>query len=105
MAAYSLLIRGGMAARNKKLERLDIGIENDKIKGLGDLSRLSADLVIDASGYYVSPGFIDLTSHSDTHWTLFNHPSQESLLAQGITTILGGNCGSSLAPLVHARDI
>ena len=105
MAAYSLLIKGGMVARNKKLERLDVGIENDKIKALGDLSRLSADLVIDASGYYVSPGFIDLTSHSDTHWTLFNHPSQESLLAQGVTTILGGNCGSSLAPLVHARDI
>ena len=105
MAKYSVLIKGGMALHEGKLERLDIGIKNDKIDSLGNLERESADLVVDASGKYVSPGFIDLTNHSDTHWTLFSQTKQESMLAQGITTILGGNCGSSLAPLVKASDI
>lgn len=91
--------------QGKELKPLDLGIKNDKIEAVGDLSGENAEIVIDASGKYVSPGFIDLTSHSDTHWTLFNAPGQESLLAQGITTILGGNCGISLAPLVRASDI
>lgn len=105
MAAYSVLIKGGMVVREKKLLRLDVGIKDDKIQDLGDLSRGDSPVVIDASGRLVAPGFVDLTSHSDTHWTLFSEPSQESFLRQGVTTILGGNCGSSLAPLVKAEDI
>ena len=105
MATYSVLIKGGMVAREKKLERLDVGIKDDKIEAVGDLSGSEAPLIVEASGKCVAPGFIDLTSHSDTHWTLFSQPSQESLVRQGITTILGGNCGSSLAPLVKAGDI
>lgn len=105
MATYSVLIKGGMIFRDKKLERADIGIKDDKIQTIGDLARYSGMVVIDAAGKYVSPGFIDLTSHSDTHWTLFNYPSQESLLLQGVSTILGGSCGSSLAPLVKGEDI
>ncbi|HEY4527615.1 MAG TPA: D-aminoacylase, partial [Candidatus Paceibacterota bacterium] len=105
MASYSVLIKGGMIARGGNPERLDVGIKDDRIWAVGDLSREKAPVEIDATGRYVSPGFIDLTSHSDTHWTLFDHPSQESFLRQGVTTILGGNCGSSLAPLVKAGDI
>ena len=105
MASYSILIKGGEVLRGRKFERLDVGIKDDKIQEVGDLSGAKAELLIDASGKYVAPGFIDLTSHSDTHWTLFAFPGQESLLAQGITTILGGNCGASLAPLVKAEDI
>jgi len=105
MASYSVLIKWGMVLRGGNLERLDIGVKDDRILAVGDLSREKAPVEIDATGRYVSPGFIDLTSHSDTHWTLFDHPSQESFLRQGVTTILGGNCGSSLAPLVKASDI
>ncbi len=105
MASYSVLIKGGMVSRGGNPERLDVGIKDDKIQAVGDLSREKAPVEIDATGRYVSPGFIDLTSHSDTHWTLFDHPSQESFLRQGVTTILGGNCGSSLAPLVAPGDI
>lgn len=103
--AYSVLIKGGNVLRGRKFERADVGIKKDKIEDIGDFSRENADLVVDATDKYVSPGFIDLTNHSDTHWTLFSQPKQESLLAQGITTILGGNCGASLAPLVRASDI
>lgn len=94
-----------MVLQGKALERVDVGLKNDKISKIGDLSRDNAELVIDATGKFVSPGFIDLTSHSDTHWTLFNYPEQESFLAQGITTVLGGNCGASLAPLIKIEDI
>ncbi len=52
----------------------------------------------------VAPGFIDVTNHSDTFWRVFLNPDLESLIYQGITTIVGGNCGSSLAPLV-SHDI
>lgn len=103
--SYSVLIKGGNVLRGRKFERVDIAIKKDKIEDLGDFSGENAELVVDASGKYISPGFIDLTNHSDTHWTLFSQPKQESLLAQGITTILGGNCGASLAPLVKASDI
>ena len=103
--SYSVLIKGGNVLRGRKFERIDIGIKKDKIADLGDFSGENADLVVDATGKYISPGFIDLTNHSDTHWTLFSQPKQESLLRQGITTILGGNCGASIAPLVRASDI
>lgn len=105
MAKYSVLIKGGSVLQGGKLEKKDIGIKQDKIDSIGELSSSDAELVIDAAGKYISPGFIDLTNHSDTHWTIFSQPKQESLLAQGITTILGGNCGSSLAPLVKPSDI
>ncbi|MBI2024257.1 amidohydrolase family protein [Candidatus Giovannonibacteria bacterium] len=105
MASYSVIIKGGSVLRGNKLEPSDVGINKDKIEAVGDLSSASGDLIVDAKGKYVSPGFIDLTNHSDTHWTLFSQPRQDSLLIQGITTILGGNCGASLAPLVKSSDI
>ena len=107
MAHYSVIIKGGMVIDGKSgpMRQADVGVELDKIRAMGDLSGGSADLVIDASGKYAMPGFIDITNHSDTHWTLFNSPLQESLLTQGITTILGGNCGVSLAPLAGAKAI
>ncbi|MEK7085202.1 MAG: amidohydrolase family protein, partial [Patescibacteria group bacterium] len=108
MASESILIRGGMIYRDKKFEDADVLIEDGTIKTIGDFSgALSKEIenIVDASGKYVVPGFIDLTNHSDTHWTLFAHPGQESMLMQGVTTIVGGNCGSSLAPLVKGEDI
>ena len=83
----------------------DIGISNGIIVNIGHLSSASAKKVIDADGLFVSPGFIDVLSHSDTYLTLFTIPKQNSLISQGITTIIGGNCGSSLAPLVNSRAI
>jgi N-acyl-D-amino-acid deacylase len=107
MANVDVLIKGGMVIDGKlgKMRRADVTIDGDKISFVGDAAGTTGTLEIDATGKYVAPGFIDLTNHSDTHWRLFNDPGQESMLYQGITTILGGNCGSSLAPLVHGADI
>lgn len=102
MASYDIIIKNGTVfdGKGNVPQKTDIGITKDEIKKIGDLQKESATEVIDAKEKYVSPGFIDLTNHSDTHWTLFTQPKQESLLRQGVTTVLGGNCGSSLAPLL-----
>ncbi|MFH0803514.1 MAG: amidohydrolase family protein [Candidatus Tagabacteria bacterium] len=107
MATYSIIIKNGIIfdGTGSPLKQADIGIVNDKIKKVGNLQNDEATIIIDASNKYVCPGFIDITTHSDTHWTLFSQPSQESFIRQGITTIIGGHAGSSLAPLVKAEDI
>ncbi len=107
MPLYSVIIKNatifdGSGSLPKKS---DIGIEGDKITKIGDLGSEEASVEIDATGLYAAPGFIDITGHSDTHWTLFDYPLQESLLYQGVTTIFGGNCGSSLAPIARPSDI
>lgn len=107
MASYDIIIKGGTVfdGKGNKPQKIDIGIKGDEIKKIDNLDSQDAAEVIDAAGKYVCPGFIDLTNHSDTHWTLFAHPHQESLIKQGITTILGGNCGSSIAPLIKGSGI
>lgn len=107
MPLYSLIFRNALVfdGSGSEPKKSDIGIEGDKISFVGDLSAKSAPEEIDASGLYAAPGFIDITNHSDTHWTIFSAPSQESMIRQGVTTIIGGNCGSSLAPLVRPSDI
>lgn len=107
MAHYDVLIKNGMVIDGKRgaMRHADVGVDKETIKYIGDLKDSTGDLVIDASGQYVAPGFIDITNHSDTHWRLFIDPGQDSYLYQGVTTILGGVCGSSLAPLVSGEDI
>jgi len=59
-----------------------------------------SDKVIDADGCVIAPGFIDMHSHTD--WTLphVEHPGAlKCLLEQGVTTVVGGNCGFSPAPI------
>ncbi len=103
--AYDIVIKNGTVFNGKgdKPEKINIGISGDKITKLGGELK-AARKTIDAKGKYVCPGFIDLTTHSDNHWTLLSQPLQKSLLSQGVTTILGGNCGFSLAPVIFERD-
>jgi N-acyl-D-amino-acid deacylase len=76
--------------------KADIAIEQDAIAAIGNL-RSTSKQTIDASGLIVSPGFIDIHSHSD-HLLLIN-PFAESKLFQGVTCEVCGNCGFSAAPL------
>ncbi len=76
--------------------KADIAIEEGRIAKIGSIVAKGAR-IIDASGLTVSPGFIDAHSHSDGI-VLFN-PQMESTLAQGITTVVAGNCGWSPAPI------
>ena len=77
----------------------DIGIREGHIATMGDLDGAAAAEIIDATGKIVSPGFIDMHSHSDV--TLLEDGLAQSAIRQGITTLVNGNCGSSPAPVSH----
>ncbi|MBI4134183.1 MAG: amidohydrolase family protein [Candidatus Terrybacteria bacterium] len=83
----------------------DIAIRNGKIRALGEGLRERADQTIDAKGMIVAPGFVDILNHSDAYLTILKNPASESLLSQGITTAVIGNCGASLAPITHGNLI
>ena len=72
----------------------DVAIKDDKIDYIGNLEGVSAPLEIDATGKFVTPGFIDSHSHSDMH--LFTNPLCQSAVRQGVTTEVVGNCGFSM---------
>ena len=77
--------------------RSDIGIKNCRIYHVGRLNGRDAEKVIDARGLIVSPGFIDIHTHSDL--TLLVNPKAESKVRQGVTTETIGSCGFSAAPV------
>ncbi len=81
----------------------DLAVSNKVITKIGDLSKDKAQKIIDATNQYVTPGFIDISNRSDVYWRLFQDPGLESLLWQGITTIIGGNSGASLAPIYNQQ--
>lgn len=75
----------------------DIGIKGEKIETIGNLHQEQALSVIDAKGKTVTPGFIEPHSHADM--TVLFHPSMETYLMQGVTTVVSGNCGHGMAPM------
>ena len=85
-------------------EPMDVFVAGDKISAIGHFPNKNADEVLDGQGAYLSPGFIDVDTDSDHYLTLFDYPSQDDFLKQGVTTIFGGMCGSSLAPLLTDRS-
>ena len=82
----------------------DVGIKGDSIETVGDLTDTEAAVIIDATGKSVTPGFIDLHTHSDASFLV--DPHADSKLTQGVTLEYLGNCGMSFcAPLYGAaRD-
>ncbi|UCF93484.1 MAG: amidohydrolase family protein [Desulfobacterales bacterium] len=78
----------------------DVAVEGDRIVAVGQLESVDAEITIDASERVVAPGFIDMHSHAD--YTLPVWPTADSLLHQGITTVVVGQCGFSPAPLREA---
>ena len=75
----------------------DVGLVGDRIALIGDLSGRDAVRILDCTGKTIAPGFIDVHSHSDELWLAL--PRCDGKIAQGVTTEIGGNCGTSVAPL------
>ena len=97
---FDIIIRGGTVIDGSGDDRFqaDIGIVDDTIKEIGCLSRANGGKVIDATNRIVAPGFIDVHTHDDR--ILLAKPSMDMKVSQGVTSVVVGNCGISLAPLV-----
>ncbi|MEK7077235.1 MAG: hypothetical protein AAB967_03315, partial [Patescibacteria group bacterium] len=95
------LIKGGFVydGMSEDPERKDILIRGDAIVRIGNIPRSSAKHVIDVSGAFVCPGFIDVSSDIDHYLGIFSHELQREFLCRGVTAVMGGNFGLSLAPL------
>jgi len=78
----------------------DIAVSNGIITHLDPVIDLSCPETIDGSGLVVSPGFIDIHTHSD--FSLLVEPMAESRVRQGVTTEVTGNCGGSPAPILES---
>jgi len=104
---YDILIKDGtiIDGTGNPMYRADIAVKEDRIVKIGELDSDKGEIEIDAQNLTVCPGFIDVNNHSDTHWQIFRHPELKSLIHQGITTMIGGNCGTSLAPLPRPETI
>ena len=79
--------------------RADIGMRDGLIVEVGDLAGVAARRRIDASGMVTTPGFIDVHTHDD-QLLLDGGAAPHPKVLQGVTTVVTGNCGVSLAPLV-----
>lgn len=71
-----------------------IGVRDGRIAAVGTIAPEAGAKEIDASGMIVAPGFIDVHTHADAD--LHDHPRAENFIRNGVTTIVTGNCGSSV---------
>src|SRR5262245_49832215 len=97
------LLRGGevVDGSGRPRRRADVAIAGDRIAAVGSVDKVAGAREIDVAGKIVAPGFIDVHTHDDR--ALFATPEMAAKASQGVTTIVTGNCGVSLAPLVLDR--
>jgi N-acyl-D-aspartate/D-glutamate deacylase len=79
----------------------DIALSAGRITALGASLPRNAKKIVDAEGLAVTPGFIDIKTHSD--FVLPINPKAESKVRQGVTTEIVGHCGFSVAPVLPGR--
>ncbi|MDG1401383.1 MAG: amidohydrolase family protein [Candidatus Binatia bacterium] len=99
MADFDTLLRNGtiVDGTGSPRHQADIGLRDGRIAAVGDLSSKSSDRVLDIRGQIVAPGFIDIHTHYDAQ--VFWDPTLSPSSNHGVTTVVGGNCGFSIAPL------
>lgn len=97
-AQLDLLIRNATIIDGTGAARFagDIGVREGRIAEVGRLDQRGAAVEIDATGKIAAPGFIDAHTHDDR--LLLSAPDMAPKVSQGVTTVVAGNCGISLAP-------
>jgi len=95
---FDIIIRGGQVLDGAGAPpyRADIGLLDASVADVGRLGQATADRVVDATGLYVAPGFIDTHVHGDLR--LLEDPIHLPALRQGVTTYVLGQDGSAFAP-------
>jgi N-acyl-D-amino-acid deacylase len=96
-----VLIEGGTLIDGTGRERAqaDIAITGDRIVAVGTALPIEAERTINAHGRVISPGFIDAHTHDDR--AVLSSPDMTAKISQGVTSVIAGNCGVSLAPLAE----
>ena len=96
---FDVVLKGGevIDGTGTKRFRNDVGIVNDRVTAIGNLDTVETQKSIDISGKVVSPGFVDVHTHLDAQvfWDGTLSPSP----LHGVTSVIGGNCGFTIAPL------
>src|SRR6202023_1474863 len=94
------ILRGGevIDGSGRLRRRADVAIAGDRRAQVGSVGRVEGAREVDVGGKIVAPGFIDVHTHDDR--ALFATPEMAAKASQGVTTVVTGNCGISLAPLL-----
>ncbi len=81
----------------------DVALKGGTIAAVGELGDVAAAEVFDLDGKAVAPGFIDSHSHDD--YACIRTPDMTAKISQGVTTVVVGNCGLSIAPLRFKGEV
>lgn len=99
---FDLLIRNGTIIDGTRAPRYgaDVGVQGDRVAAIGALADARGEVEVDAKGKIVAPGFIDAHTHDDR--LMLSAAEMAPKVSQGVTTVVAGNCGVSLAPVTFA---
>lgn len=99
---YDLVLRGGRIVDPVagSMREAHVGIREGRIAAIGEFEVAAGSAVLEVSGLCIAPGFVDVHTHVDSD--IVRQPLAENFLRMGVTTIVTGNCGSSVRDLaVH----